>query len=369
LSVSAINVLYGLSRLGARLIAWVMMWVAFVISHFETRDVVISNERGHNALDPIGPRVVIFSHFDRHARIRTHTRAYIDALSAEGLDVVFVSNAARLTPPDLAWVRERAVRIVIRRNLGYDFAAWRDAMAACGLPATNTSLLLLANDSVYGPLYPLRTVLSRIDFNEADVWGATDSWQHRFHLQSFFLAFGPKAFGHEAFGVFWRSIRNVRSKAWVISRYEMGLSRALIDAGLRCKAIWSYADMIKVLRKTVAEHDNRDRTVKAGSVSQKEPGRENNRLDPENPFAQAGRRNSERLLRVAYRRVPLNPTADLWRVLIEQGFPFLKRELLRDNPSRVPDVATWSSVIDEIHGYNTDIILSDLEKSLKNRTP
>jgi hypothetical protein len=127
--------------------------------------------------------------------------------------------------------------------------------------------------------------------------------------------------------------------------------------------------MIKVLRKTVAEHDNRDRTVKAGSVSQKEPGRENNRLDPENPFAQAGRRNSERLLRVAYRRVPLNPTADLWRVLIEQGFPFLKRELLRDNPSRVPDVATWSSVIDEIHGYNTDIILSDLEKSLKNRTP
>src|SRR5664279_494111 len=93
-----------------------------------------------------------------------------------------------------------------------------------------------------------------------DVWGATDSWQHRFHLQSYFLAFGPKAFGHEAFGVFWRSIRNVRSKAWVVSRYEMGLSRALINAGLRCKAIWSYAEMIKVLRKTVAEHDSRDST-------------------------------------------------------------------------------------------------------------
>jgi hypothetical protein len=312
---------------------------------------------------------VIFCHFDKRGRIRDHTRAYIDALRAEGLDVVFVSNAELLAPPDLAWVRERAVRVMIRRNLGYDFAAWRDAMVACGLPATKTSLLLLVNDSVYGPLYPLGAVLKRIDFDEADVWGATDNWQNRFHLQSFFLAFGPKALSHEAFGLFWRSVRNVRSKAWVIRRYEIGLSQSLIDAGLRCKAIWPYDEMIKALRRAEAERANRDSMVDAGSASQMEFKRGNNRRGPNNPFAQAGQRNSERLLRIAYRRVPLNPTADLWRVLIEQGFPFLKRELLRDNPSRVPDVAAWSSVIDEIYGCDVRVIISDLEKSLKNLAP
>jgi len=282
-----IKVLCALSRLGECLITSLMMWVAFAISRFETRDVLISSERGHNAPALIGPRVVVFSHFDKHGQIRGHTRAYIDALRAEGLDVVFVSNARRLAPSDLAWVRERAVHIVIRRNLGYDFAAWRDAMTACGLPATNTSLLLLANDSVYGPFYQLGPVLNRIDFNEADVWGATDSWQHRFHLQSFFLAFGPKAFGHEAFELFWRSVRNVRSKAWVVRHYEMGLSRSLIDAGLRCEAIWSYVDMIGALRKAVAEQDDRDGPVQGRSALQVEPDQRNSPFSTRNPFAQA----------------------------------------------------------------------------------
>jgi hypothetical protein len=30
------------------------------------------------------------------------------------------------------------------------------------------------------------------------------------------------------------------------------------------------------------------------------------------PFAQGDWRNAERLLNIAYRRTPLNPTADLW---------------------------------------------------------
>lgn len=363
-----INNLWALLRYLNRFIAWVMMWMAGVLSRFETRDVVISNESGHNAPESMSPRVVVFCHFDRHGQIRHHTRAYIDALRAENFDIVFVSNAGRLEPPDLAWVSERAVRIVVRRNLGFDFAGWRDAMAICGLPAPNTRLLLLVNDSVYGPLYPLGSVLDRIDFNEADVWGATDNWQSRYHLQSFFLAFGPKALGHEAFGVFWRSVRNVRSKAWVIRHCEIGLSRSLINAGLRCKAIWSYVDMIEVLRKSVAEQDIRDSTMEGPSAEPMKPER-NSRVCFDTSFAEAGRRNAERLVRIAYRRVPLNPTADLWRVLVEQGFPFLKRELLRDNPSRVPDVAAWSGVIDQIKSFNVDIIMRDLEKSLKNRTP
>jgi Rhamnan synthesis protein F len=364
-----IKVLCRLPRVCKYLVTPLIMWVAFVISRFEARQVVISTERGHNAPASIGPRVVVFSHFDRHGQVRDHTRAYIDALRAEGLDVVFVSNARRLAPSDLAWVRERAAHIVMRRNLGYDFAAWRDAMTACGLPAANTSLLLLTNDSVYGPFCRLGPVLGRMDFNEADVWGATDSWQHCFHLQSFFLAFGPKAFNHEAFELFWRSVRNVRSKAWVVRRYEIGLSRSLIDAGLRCRALWPYVEMIGTLRKSVAEQDDLDSQSQDGSTLQIKPEQRNSRPSIENPFVLGSQRNAERVLRIAYRRRPLNPTADLWRVLLEQGFPFLKRELLRVNPSQVPDVAAWSFVVNKVHGFDVDVVLRDLERSLKNRTP
>ena len=212
-------------------------------------------------------------------------------------------------------------------------------------------------------------MLDRIDFSEADVWGVTDSWQHRFHLQSFFMAFGPKAFGHEAFQQFWRSVRNVRSKAWVVRHYEIGLSRSLIAAGLRCKAVWPYLGMIEVLRDAVAGDETDDSEAWDYTVQQVAPAGQGAPWRSGQPVTETGQQNVKRILRIASRRLPLNPTADLWRVLIEQGCPFLKRELLRDNPSRVPDVAAWSAVVDAIDGFDRNIILRDLQRSLKNLTP
>jgi hypothetical protein len=217
-------------------------------------------------------------------------------------------------------------------------------MRVCNLPSADTRLLLIANDSVYGPLRPLKPIIERIDFDLADVWGATDSWQHRFHLQSFFIAFGPKALRHEVFASFWCSVANVRSKWWATRHCELTLSRSFIAAGLRCMALWPYTGMIELLRQMPAQNGA-------------------------DPFTEASHNNSARILNRALRHVPLNPTADLWQVLIERGFPFLKRELLRDNPSRVPGVATWLSLIGEVDERSRDVILRDLELSLKNRSP
>ncbi len=319
---------------------------AFALSVLDRRRTILSVE---GAAAHLGPRVVGFCHFDGQGRVCDHTRAYMDALCGEGLTMVFVSNSVQLAPPDLAWVRTRAARIVLRRNVGYDFAAWRDAMTACGLPAPGTDFLLLVNDSVYGPLRPLGPVLQHIDFDKADVWGATDSWQRRFHLQSYFIAFGPRALASEAFGTFWTAVRAVRSKGWVVSRYEVGLSRAFIAAGLRCRALWPYTGTIEALRESNAAR--------------------NEDPPPRDPFAAASGRNAARVLDAAVRHLPLNPTADLWQALIGQGFPFLKRELLRDNPSQVPDIAAWPSVVRGIGTFDADIILRDLERVAKNRSP
>jgi lipopolysaccharide biosynthesis protein len=313
--------------------------------------------------------VVVFCHFDGQGRIRDHTRDYINALRDEGFDIVFVTNSGQLAPPDLAWLRARAARVVIRRNVGYDFAAWRDAMASCRLPKPGTKLLVIANDSVYGPMQPISSMLKRINFELGDVWGVTDSWQHRFHLQSYFVAFGPAALASEAFTHFWSSVRNVRSKRWVVTRYEVGLTRTLIAAGLRCRAVWPYTDLIRRVREAAAQ-DGADEPADQGDVAPApQQPLQIRRSASCDPMALAERRNAERILRAALERVPLNPTADLWQVLLDQGCPFLKRELLRDNPSRVPDVAAWTSLVKEIRGFDHDVILRDLERSLRRRTP
>lgn len=346
-----------LRSLGHRgLIAVEASWTVFdgLIASVDRGSKIIKVADRPGRAETPGPRVVIFCHFDRNGRIRDHTKVYLAALMAEGFELVFVSNSGTLVSDDLEWIRTRAWCTVLRRNIGFDFAAWRDAITIASLPAPDTEFLLLANDSVYGPLAPLGPMLDAFDFSQADVWGATDSWQHRFHLQSYFVAFGPRALRSPGFTAFWSSVQNLRSKWGVVRRYEIGLTRALIAAGLRCRAVWKYTDLVEDMRAATAVRQALDG----------EPAMQQADL-----FEKAAATNAERVLQAALRRVPLNPTAHLWRTLLRRGYPFLKRELLRDNPARVPDVAGWRSAIGNPACFNTDFILRDLERALRNRSP
>ncbi len=49
-----------------------------------------------------------------------------------------------------------------------------------------------------------------------------------------------------------------------------------------------------------------------------------------------------------------NPTLTRWRELTERGFPYLKAQLLRDNPHEA-DIADWRSVVEE-RSFNPAII-------------
>jgi hypothetical protein len=116
----------------------------------------------------------------------------------------------------------------------------------------------------------------------------------------------------------------------------------LLAAGLRCRALWPYVDLIAPL--TVSSLLER-------------PGND--------VAAQMDRRNG----RIASRRTPLNPTAELWRPLFAAGFPFLKRELLRKNPAGVADVGAWLDLVRSVSPLEAEIILQDLARTLRNVAP
>ena len=198
---------------------------------------------------PLGRRVVLFCHYDRSGQASEGMRRYVDALIQAGLSVVFVTNSGRLAEEAKGWVRERCALVVERRNAGFDFAAWQDGLEAAGLPRSDTEILVIANDSVCGPFAPLTSVLERFDFEKADVWGLTDSWQIRYHLQSYFMTFGPAAFRSPAFARFWGGVRDLRLKRAVIRSYEVQLTQLLLQAGLRCEALWPYDGLIRLLQE------------------------------------------------------------------------------------------------------------------------
>ncbi len=306
----------------------------------------------------LGPRVCVFVHYDRRGAARPYVVHYVRALAESGLSVVLVSNAGRLTEAAEAALRPHCAAILVRRNVGYDFGAMREGLEHFRLPRADTEMVLLVNDSVYGPFTGLASVLDRIDFAQADVWGATESWQRSYHLQSFFLAAGPAALHSAAWRRFWRGVRPVQSKRFVIRRYEVGLTQAVLRDGLRCRAVWGYAALVDATGE-VAIDSHGALAVDAEEGMPAYP----------DPVERLRRIQAHRIRHHAVTSAPLNPTSDLWRQLLRAGFPFLKRELLRNNPTHVADIADWREEVVALSGAVPEWIETDLRRTLRDRAP
>lgn len=301
-----------------------------------------------------GPRIAIFMHFSRNGRVSSLLIFYLRELARNGYSIAFVTNSGQLAPASRRVLEEICAAIFVRKNVGYDFGAWADVIRTLRLPGAETKELLLVNDSMYGPLLPLDTLLNRLDYREADIWGLTDSWQQRYHLQSFFLGFGETALRSTAFGKFWRKVRPVPSKVFIVRAYEVGLTQAMLKAGLRCKAVWPYDALVAEVGNAATLNDiiRAERAKSARS----------------DPVVQMRKLQTTRIRTAVKKQIALNPSADLWRQLLRTGFPFIKRELLRKNPSKVEDIGEWVSAVREF-GLDPDPILNELRAGLKNRAP
>src|SRR5262252_1447401 len=212
--------------------------VSYLLSFTRRRPSYV-RQRWPGALDlNTATRVAVFAHFDRQGIVDDFVLHYLTAIAHAGFTTLFVSNAPRLSSESLSRLSPLCGAILQRANVGLDFGAFKEGIAS--LQLERLEALLLVNDSVYGPFRDLAEVISGMNLLEADVWGITDNWERHFHLQSYFLLFGRRAVASPAFRRFWRRLRYVQSKSWVIRHYEIGLTRTLLQAGLRCRALFPY---------------------------------------------------------------------------------------------------------------------------------
>src|SRR5579875_2363135 len=91
----------------------------------------------------LGARVAVVCHYDSAGRIRPDLFNHLSALRQAGLCVVLVSNSGVLDAEALPPLRAICAAILVRRNVGYDFCAWRDALEHLGLPQAETEEVLL----------------------------------------------------------------------------------------------------------------------------------------------------------------------------------------------------------------------------------
>jgi hypothetical protein len=299
----------------------------------------------------LGPKVCVYVHWDGGGDVRDHVMHHVRSLAQAGLSIVFVTNSGFLRPAAMAALQQVCAGVLIRANVGYDFGAWREGFRVLQLPRPNTEMVLMANDSVYGPISPISNLLGVIDLKQADFWGCTESWQTRYHLQSYLMAFSPRVVASDQWKKFWDAVRPTWAKSWLVRLYEIGLTQTLLKAGFTCRAIWPYESLIKDLDPELLM----DHTEGGPNLA--------------DPTIKARQYHTRHIRNAGVLRLPLNPTSDLWRQLVQARFPFIKRELLRENPTHVPDVAEWREVAAAHSTTNLAPIERDLQRTLKNRTP
>ena len=319
------------------------MEVASLLALGRRRSSYVFARQSGNDATPLTGRVCVFAHYDRRGEVHDYVLHYLQCLRRAGFKIIFVSNAANLGPNAIADVSALAQLVLIRRDLGGVFGAYKDGIAAIE-DINALDQLILANDSLYGPFSALDEVLERMSGLRGQFWSLTDNWQRAYHLDADFMLFGREAVAHQAFVRFWQDVRYVNSRNYAFRHYEVGLSQTLLRAGLRGGVLCSYRDMSRVIIDA----------VRAGALS-------GDKLD-----------EPQLHLRDAYKLVqkgrPFDLSAYLWDYMISQmGYPFIKRELFQRGRVEAPYISHWQGVVGRESDYDADLIVRHLESTLKNR--
>lgn len=177
---------------------------------------------------PVPNRLVVLATFDPDGEVAPHLRRHIEAWQQECSRLIVVSTSP-LTPAARAWLTANA-ELVERENYGYDFYSYRAGLLAGG-DLSGYDEVVICNDTFVGPLRPYAEIFARMAEVRVDFWGMTQSRRIEPHLQSFFVVFRRWVAGSKAFTAFWADMAPVSDRRQVIHRYEVGLSRRLVEAG------------------------------------------------------------------------------------------------------------------------------------------
>ena len=269
-------------------------------------------------------RIALYVHYSATGLISQMVRYQLEVLNQLGFSVVFISMASHIPEADWDAVRQRAAVVVQRPNFGLDFGAWRDLLPEVQRRWSVPGELLLANDSVLGPIHPLKPVIDAMRAGGDGLFGLTESLQNGPHLQSYMLmARGVPAVADLM--CFMQKLHISHSKWLLVRMGEVRLSRWMRRRGHRVAALFGYD---RLVRAAVADPEER------------------RRLQAVYPRLQDLSEMSTGAAIATLHRWPLNPTHHFWRVLTTQfSYPFLKTELIQRNPARLPAVTEWQTLV------------------------
>ncbi len=287
-------------------------------------------------------RLCIFAHYDRDDIVDRYVLNYLQGLRSVAQHIVFVSTS-RLAGPDIETLRRLCDSVITRENIGYDFMSWQIGLASIHDFAAYDELIV-CNDSVYGPLYPLENIFRRMAKQRCDFWGITDCGYKAFHLQSYFIVFRKHMVASKPFKEFWQSVTPEESKARIIEKYEIGLTDGFVKEGFKPATYVHYIPSFPAHLWSLRRPWSFKKCLWLFIVAPLSG------IVPRwKKMAPPGRKL-------------INTTYVYWRkLIIRRKMPFLKIELLRSNPTRAY-IDDYEQVLSKYSDYDATLIKNHLRR-------
>lgn len=178
-------------------------------------------------------------------------RYALQALSASGFSVVYITNKRTLYVEALDFLKKYNIELFLTENRGFDFGMWKRYWQNVAPQKKDSwDRLCLMNDSIVYYKNLFSDFIKKAEESTASMVSLTSSHEFSYHLQSFFLYLKPAAIIE--FEKHLKETKDPESFYDVVRTMEIGLSTRMLESGLaleslfktRKNVLFSYVELI-----------------------------------------------------------------------------------------------------------------------------
>jgi hypothetical protein len=301
----------------------------------------------------LGKRLCIFISFQKNGIQRT-TWKYIRHLKEDlGYGIVLISNCP-LQKEEIPMLQDLCLEVIERENIGYDFGGYKDGIIRYLDKLDSLETLLIANDSVIGPIYNMQQIHKEMQDEDCDFWGMNDFHESRDlnklntqsipRVCSYFICFKSNIITTDVFKNYWKNLPYPSGRKLAI-RNETKLGQYFLNNKFKYSVFVKKEDIINYISENRKDFDF---DLFFANKAMKKPKIEN-----------------------PYFFISYFHTNDTCPMLILTHFkmPLMKRDLIRSNKV---DINIFKAILNRYERQLTDIITREEiidEIGLDPRTP
>ncbi len=184
-------------------------------------------------------KYLIFAHYHSNGLIRKDIINFLNASKKYFKKVVFVST--KVNQIELKKISKN-IKIIKRKNIGYDFYSYKigwEYLSKIFKYNFDDKKLYFVNSSILfiNPKKLIRSI-QKTKINHDEFWGISRSYEMTDHIQSYFFFFSAKLFKNKIIFNWWKNIKPMNIHYKIILKYELGLSKLMIENNIQLKSIY-----------------------------------------------------------------------------------------------------------------------------------